>query len=76
MRKNETSEKILINGTQKELASEVKKRFGFSVEWFNKFCADSRKNGYIWNDFLNLTEGYHVTVYLVKNEMFLGIRNI
>ena len=76
MKIRETSEKILINGTQKELAQEIKKRFSFSVEWFNKFCADSRKNGYIWNDFMNLDKGYHVIVYLVKNEMFIGIRNI
>ena len=76
MKIRETSEKTIINGTQKELAKEVKKRFGFTEKWFNNFCSTSRKNDYIWNDFMNLDKGYHVVVYLVKNEMFLGIRNI
>jgi hypothetical protein len=76
MKVRETKEKTMIYGTQKELAKVVKERFGFTEKWFNNFCSTSRKNDYIWNDFMNLDKGYHVIVYLVKNEMWLGIKNI
>lgn len=76
MKVRETKEKTMIYGTQKELSKVVKERFGLTEQWFNNFCSTARKDEHIWDDFMNLDKGYHVIVYLVKNEMWLGIKNI
>ena len=72
MKIRKTEEKTIVKGTQKELAQYMKSRFNISESDFNKHCATSRKNDYIWNDFIQFgLPG--VIVYLVKNEMFIGI---